>query len=163
MPESALEWVHAFMEILLKYRKVIGLGDLGADLVALARDLRRLQTLLRDPDRARALVVTRAAALPRLETVRLVAALTRLGVAVGGVIVNALTSMAAETLCSRCRQAARAERGAVKTLVDDLKAAKRTPTIIVRAPAQVPPPRGVRALSQWHRSWQLPSTPRGES
>ena len=166
MPESALEWVHAFMEILLKYRKVIGLGDLGADLVALARDLRRLQALLRDPDRARALVVTRAAALPRLETVRLVAALTRLGVAVGGVIVNALTSMAgraAETLCSRCRQAARAEQGAVKTLVDDLKAAKRTPTIIVRAPAQVPPPRGVRALSQWQRSWQLTSTPRGES
>jgi arsenite/tail-anchored protein-transporting ATPase len=166
MPESALEWVHAFMEILLKYRKVIGLGDVGADLVALARDLRRLQALLRDPGRAQALVVTRAAALPRLETVRLVAALTRLGVTVGGVIVNALTSMAgaaAETLCSRCRQGARAEQGAVKTLVDDLKAAKRTPTIIVRAPAQVPPPRGVRALSRWQRRWELPSTPGGES
>jgi hypothetical protein len=51
----------------------------------------------------------------------------------------------------------------VKTLVDDLTAAKRTPTIIVRAPAQVPPPRGVRALSQWHRGWRLTSTPRGES
>ena len=165
MPESALEWVHAFMEILLKYRKVIGLGDLGADLVTLARDLRRLGALLRDPDRARALVVTRAAALPRLETVRLVAALTRLGVTVGGVIVNALTSTAgraAETLCSRCRQAARAEQGAVKTLVDELSAVERTPTLIVRAPAQVPPPRGVRALSQWQRRWQLTSPPRSE-
>ena len=154
MPESALEWVHAFMEILLKYRKVIGLGDLGADLVALARDLRRLQALLRDPDRARALVVTRAAALPRLETARLVRALHRLGVSVGGVIVNALTSTtgrAGEPLCSRCRQAARAEQASVKALRDDPK----TPTIIVRTPAQVPPPRGVSSLSRWQRSWAL--------
>jgi arsenite/tail-anchored protein-transporting ATPase len=154
MPESALEWVHAFMEILLKYRKVIGLGDLGADLVALARDLRRLQALLRDPERARALVVTRAAALPRLETARLVRALNRLGVTVGGVIVNALTSTtgrAAEPLCSRCRRAARAEQASVKALRDDPK----TPTIIVRTPAQVPPPRGVSSLSRWQRSWAL--------
>jgi len=155
MPEAALEWVHAFMEILLKYRKVIGLGDLGADLVALARDLRRLGALLRDPDRCRALVITRAAALPRLETARLVRALNRFGVTVGGVIVNALTS--GEPLCARCRQATRAEQASVKALLVDLK----DPTTIVRTPALAPPPRGVRALSRWQRSWELMSAARG--
>ena len=39
MPEAALQWVHALMAILLKYRKVIGLGELGADLVDVAREL----------------------------------------------------------------------------------------------------------------------------
>jgi arsenite-transporting ATPase len=149
MPEAALEWVHAFMEILLKYRKVIGLGDLGADLVALARDLRRLGALLRDPDRTRAVAVTRAAELPRLETGRLVKALGGLGVAVGGVIVNALTSLA-EPLCSGCRQATRAERASVNALVADLG----TPAPIFGAPAVSPPPRGIAALSRWQRTWE---------
>jgi arsenite-transporting ATPase len=149
MPESALEWVHAFMEILLKYRAVIGLGDLGADLVALARDLRRLGALLRDPACARALVVTRAAALPRLETVRLVRALDRLGVAVGGVIVNAVADSAGP-LCTRCRRLRTAEVRVMRALAAELPT--RT---MVSAPLQMPPPRGVRAIARWQRRWAL--------
>jgi arsenite/tail-anchored protein-transporting ATPase len=150
MPEAALEWVHAFMEILLKYRKVIGLGDLGADLVTLARDLRRLQALLRDPAQTRALVVTRAATLPRLETVRLVSALGRLGIALGGVVVNALTP-AVEPLCARCRQASRVEGRALDALAADLG---RSRPPILAAPAVAPTPRGVGALSRWPLTWR---------
>ena len=158
MPEAALEWVHAFMAILLKYRKIIGLGDLGADLVALARDLRHLHALLTDPRRTRAFAVTRPAELPRLETGRLVSALTKLGVAVGGVIVNALTP-ADEPSCARCRRASRAEGKAVRALVADLKRARPRPALIVSAPAMTPPPRGVAALSRWRRSWALLEEP----
>jgi arsenite/tail-anchored protein-transporting ATPase len=163
MPEAALEWVHAFMEILLKYRKVIGLGDLGADLVALARDLRGLQALLRDRALTRAVVVTRAAALPRLETGRLVRALNRLAIPLGAVVVNALTSTpgrAPGPLCSRCRQVARDEEGAVSALVDDLK---RMPAVIVGAPALAPPPRGVASLSRWPRTWEMLTAERGRT
>jgi arsenite/tail-anchored protein-transporting ATPase len=158
MPEAALEWVHTFMAILLKYRKVIGLGDLGADLVALARDLRRLHALLTDPHRTRAFAVTRPAELPRLETGRLVSALTKLGVAVGGVIVNALTP-ADEPSCARCRRASRAEGRTVRALVADLKRVRPRPALIVSAPTMTPPPRGVAALSRWQRSWALLEEP----
>jgi len=150
MPEAALEWVHAFMAILLKYRNVIGLGDLGADLLELSRDLRRLHALLRDRERTRALAVTRAAELPRLETGRLVRELRSLGVPVGGVVVNALTPAG----CARCQTAAAAERRSVRRLARDLRAAMPAGVPIVAAPALVPPPRGVAALARWRRAWR---------
>ncbi len=150
MPEAALEWVHAFMAILLKYRDVIGLGDLGADLLELSRDLRRLQALLRDRERTRALAVTRAAELPRLETVRLVRELGRLGVPLGGVIVNALTPPG----CPRCQTAAAAERRVVRRLARDLRGLGRGGETIVAAPALVPPPRGAIALGRWRGTWR---------
>lgn len=53
MPDAALEWVHALLAILLKYRAVVGLGELASDLLDVARDLRELRALLRDPARAR--------------------------------------------------------------------------------------------------------------
>jgi arsenite-transporting ATPase len=149
MPDAALEWVHAFMAILLKYRQVIGLGDLGADLLELSRDLRRLQALLRDRAHTRAFAVTRAAELPRLETGRLVRELRRLGLPLGGVIVNALTPPG----CPRCRAAAEAERRVVGELARDVRATRRGPATILAAPALVPPPRGVAALARWRRNW----------
>jgi anion-transporting ArsA/GET3 family ATPase len=149
MPDAALDWVHTFMTILLKYRKIIGLGDLGADLLELSRDLRRLQALLHDRERTRAFAVTRAAELPRLETGRLVKELSRLGVPLAGVIVNALTRPA----CARCRAAAEAERRVVRKLASDLQAARHRPTTIIGAPVVMPPPRGVAALARWQRTW----------
>ena len=79
MPETALDWVQALLAILLKYREVVGLGELAAELVATARRLRALRALLADPARARVVAVTRAAELPRRETERLLARLRRLG------------------------------------------------------------------------------------
>src|SRR5439155_1006675 len=147
MPASALEWVHALLAILLKYRKVIGLGEFGADLVEIARDLRRLKALLGEPRQTRAVLVTRAAEMPRLETARLLAALTRLHVSVGGIVVNALTPPG----CPHCRRAATAESRAL----DALRQARRPPKrcAIILAPAEAPPPRGAAALSRWRDQW----------
>ncbi|MGH7311819.1 MAG: ArsA family ATPase, partial [Candidatus Rokuibacteriota bacterium] len=91
MPGAALQWVHALLSILLKYRTVTGLGELGADLLAIARDIKRLQALLADRDATRVVVVTRPAELPRLETRRLLGGLRRLGLPPAAVVVNALT------------------------------------------------------------------------
>ena len=147
MPASALEWVHALLAILLKYRKVIGLGEFGADLVEIARDLRRLKALLGEPRQTRAVLVTRAAEMPRLETARLLAALTRLHVSVSGIVVNALTPPG----CPHCRRAATAESRAL----DALRQARRPPKrcAIILAPAEAPPPRGAAALSGWRDQW----------
>src|SRR5205085_8584888 len=103
---KAREWVQVLLQILLKYRPVTGLGRLAEGVTATARELREFDGLLHDPARTRFVAVTRAAALPRLETVRLLAALRRISVASPLLLVNALTPPG----CSRCRQAAARER-----------------------------------------------------
>jgi arsenite-transporting ATPase len=149
MPDTALEWVHAFMAILLKYRAVMGLGELGHDLVAVARQLRALRGLLTDPARATVVAITRAADLPRLETRRLLGSLRTLGVSVGAVVVNALTPPG----CARCRRIAAVEQRVVSALRRDVTAQAPRGCAIIQASAVAPPPRGPAALAAWGRTW----------
>jgi arsenite-transporting ATPase len=142
MPAKALGWVHALLAILLKYRGALGLGDLARSLTQTARELRELQDLLRDPARASFVPVTRAAALPRAETERLLRALRTLAIATGPLLVNALTPEG----CARCRRAAASEAREVEAL------RRRTPAMLA-APAVAPPPRGARQLLAFGRTW----------
>jgi arsenite-transporting ATPase len=147
LPGVALEWVRALLTTLLKYRQVLGLGVMAADLVELSRGLRQLQTLLADPRQARVVVVTRAAALPRLETIRLLARLAALGLTVSAVVVNALTPSDVAR-----PEAARAEAAEVRRL--RAAARLRLPRLpVLLAPAVAPPPRGVTTLRGWARTW----------
>src|ERR1700757_2860519 len=43
MPSIAREWTHALLGVLLKYRRVLGLGELASDVLAFARRLRALE------------------------------------------------------------------------------------------------------------------------
>jgi len=144
MPEAALEWVRALLAVLLKYRQVIGLGDLAADLVETSRGLRTLGDLLRDPRCTRAIVVTRPAELPRLETARLLEGLRRLGIRVAAVVANAVTI--ATPACARCVSAARRE-------APELRALARMGHPLIVAPSEAPPPTGVAALRRWGGEW----------
>src|SRR6185503_4878580 len=105
MPEKATEWVRELMTVLLKYKDVVGLGELARDLLQFSKDLRHLRELLADRARTVFVAVTRAAELPRLETVRLAKALDALEIPRGATIVNALT----EGDCARCRRIAKVE------------------------------------------------------
>jgi arsenite-transporting ATPase len=147
MPDLALSWDRYLLSLLLKYREAVGLGSLAAELVELSRSLKRLQALLRDAQRARFLVVTRAAELPRRETVRLLGSLRRLRVAVPAVIVNAV----APAGCARCGGAPGEE---TEALQERLARERRGRCAIMKAPAVFPPPRGVRRLADWVRSWE---------
>lgn len=147
LPERVLEWVHALMSVLLKYRSVIGLGELAADLTSLARRLRGLVALLADPGRAAFVIVTRAAALPRLESERLAEALA---MPVAAVLVNAVT----EPACARCVAATREEASARAA-----QARLGPPTFV--APAMFPAPRGVAALRRYRKSWRRERAGRG--
>jgi arsenite-transporting ATPase len=134
MPALALSWDHFLLSLLLKYREVVGLGDLASGLVELSRSLKRLEGLLRDPAQARFVVVTRAAELPRRETERLLGSLRRLGIAVPAVIVNAVVPQGE----SHRQRLPRLGKG---------------PCDIIEAPASFPPPRGVRGLASWVQTW----------
>jgi arsenite-transporting ATPase len=150
MPAGALEWVHALLAILLKYRAVMGLGELASDLLDVARELRELAALLRDGSRTRVVAVARPAALPRLETARLLRALRRLNIPVGGVVVNAVTPPG----CARCRRAAARERGETAALASAARSAVGERCAMISAPAESPPPGGVEGLRDWLRRWQ---------
>jgi arsenite-transporting ATPase len=149
MPELALSWDHYLLSLLLKYREAVALGDLATELVELSRSLKRLEALLRDPARARFVAVTRAAELPRRETVRLLRSLKGLGIAVPAVIVNALPPAG----CPRCggSTAAAKEAGALRRSLDRLGLERCD---IMTAPAVFPPPRGIAGLAAWVRSWE---------
>ncbi|MEA2599448.1 MAG: arsenite/tail-anchored protein-transporting ATPase [Acidobacteriota bacterium] len=136
MPALALSWDHFLLSLLLKYREVVGLGDLATGLVELSRSLKRLEVLLRDPERARFVVVTRAAELPRRETERLLGSLHRLGIAVPAVIVNAVVPQEGSKPSSQ--RLPRPGKGRCD---------------IIEAPASFPPPRGVRGLASWVQTW----------
>jgi arsenite-transporting ATPase len=148
LPGLALEWVRALLTTLLKYRQVLGLGAVAADLVELSRGLRRLQTLLADPGQARVVVVSRAATLPRLETIRLLRRLDALGLTVSALIVNALAPADA----CRAGTAAAAQAAEVQRLqAAARRGAARWPVLL--APVVAPPPRGVSALRGWAGTW----------
>jgi arsenite-transporting ATPase len=145
LPEAALGWVHALLAILLKYRGVVGLGDLAGDLLAVARGLRELQQLLRDPSRTRFVAVTRPGELPVRETARLLTGLRRRGIGPAAIVVNAATAPG----CARCTAAAREARAVARART------LRPRGALLTAPALAPPPRGVRELLQWGRSWSI--------
>jgi arsenite-transporting ATPase len=141
---TAREWIQVLLRILLKYRRITGLGDVARDLTETARDLRKLQDLLAEPARARFVTVTRPAALPRLETARLVSALARLRLSAPLLLVNAITPPG----CSRCRRIAAGE----KRELDQLRRIRRG-WAMLGAPRVAPGPRGPVALERFAGTW----------
>ena len=147
MPAVVHDWVKALMGILLKYRPVVGVGELGAVLLQMSQGLGRLRALLVDPTRTAFVVVTRPAALPAAETARLIARLRRLGVPVPAVIVNAFGA----GTCGLCTVAFREQQRALGPL-------RKSPwgrgtAVVAIAPATVPPPHGPGELKAWRAAW----------
>jgi arsenite-transporting ATPase len=131
MPALALDWSHRLMRLMLKYRAVAGgLGETAADILAFAKRARVLGDLLRDASRAGLVVVALDEPLVRAETVRLISAARRKGVAVRGVL---WTRVAAAR-------------------PDPLPVTPPVPQFV--APAATPPPVGAEALRAWCGQWR---------
>ena len=90
MPALIHDWTKALMAILLKYQPVTGLGELGQLLLNLSKGLGRLRELLTDDERTRFVVIARPAALPRMESRRLLRRLRRLDISAPFVVINAV-------------------------------------------------------------------------
>ena len=148
LPKKALDWVHALMQIILKYRRVIGLGDLASDLMDLARRLRALIALLADEARCAFVVVARPAELPRVESERLVRGLDELGVPISAVVATAVNG----GTCSRCRAVQARESPEIAALARLAKKRARMGTLF-RTPAIHPPPIGATELLAWRAQW----------
>lgn len=92
MPEVALEWAHAILRLLLKYREVVGLGDLARRVLELSRSLRTLRGQLGDPRHTWLVVVALPESLSVPETARLARRLGELRVPASAVLVNRVLS-----------------------------------------------------------------------
>lgn len=153
VPDAALEWMHALMRLLLKYRELARPGRLAADLLDNSRSIRSLQATIRDPVRTRFIVVTRAAALPRVETERLLVRLRGLRLDVAAILVNARTLDPRR--CHWCRRVAAHER-------HELEALRNTRAIgtctILESPLTAPPPSGSKDLERWASTWTKDSS-----
>jgi arsenite-transporting ATPase len=146
MPADVQRWVALLMRLVVKYQLASRAESIASNLVTLSRELRALSIMLRDPRRARVIAVTRAAALPRLETVRLLKELRRLKIAAPTLIVNAESV----GTCARCRARRRVETSEIRRLRALCAPAKCT---IIHAPLASPPPHGRRALLAWAAEW----------
>jgi arsenite-transporting ATPase len=151
MPALIQDWTHALMRIVLKYQPVVGTGSLGQVLLTLSKHIGALRRLLADRQLTQFVLVTRAAALPRAETLRFLPALSALGINVPAIVVNAV----GQGRCRVCRRAAVMERREVRLLSRAL-AGNARPRIIL-APADVPPPEGSSSLIRWRGEWRLPT------
>ncbi|UJR86383.1 ArsA family ATPase [Sandaracinus amylolyticus] len=150
LPATVREWVKALLAVLLEYREVIGLGELAQDLVGFSRALARLVETWRDPARTAFVPVTRPAALPRLETERLLASLGSRGMRVPSLIVLGDDDRDGAPRCSACTRALADEEDERSALAERAGDAK-----LVRAPLLAVPPRGVRALRAWAHEWEV--------
>jgi arsenite-transporting ATPase len=149
MPSVIQDWTKAMMELLLKYRSVGGIGELGPLLLTLSKGLGRLRQLLADPAQTTFVAVTRAARLPRAETTRVVSKLVALGIHVPLVVVNAT----GRGTCARCRRAAAEERREMAELGRAVRGSGGRSRALAIAPGMLPPPHGAASLRGWVRTW----------
>jgi arsenite-transporting ATPase len=150
MPVLVHDWVKAVMSILLKYQPIVGVGDLGAVLLRLSQGLGRLRELMSDPLRTRFVAVTRPAALPRAETIRLLNRLAAAGVSVPLVVVNAVGA----GTCSRCTADLTAQTKEIAAVRRELRQHGRRAPALLLAPAELPPPHGHQRLRDWRVTWR---------
>jgi arsenite-transporting ATPase len=150
MPALVHDWVKAIMAILLKYQPAVGLGRLGATLLRLSQGLGRLRTLLQDASRTRFAVVTRAASLPRAETIRLLARLRKASIPASLVIVNAVGA----GTCPWCRAEGRRQQKEVLALSGELIRRRGEKPLLLLAPGVVPPPSGCADLHAFLGEWR---------
>jgi arsenite-transporting ATPase len=150
MPGLAHDWVKALMAILLKYQSIAGVGGLGEVLLGLSQGLRRLRALLTDPARTTFVAVTRPAALPHAETLRLVRRLRAASISVPAVVSNAVGA----GTCRRCAREIRVQQRELSELARELGSGRAEPAVIV-APGWMPAPAGAVDLRRFAAQWRL--------
>ncbi len=132
MPRLALEWAHALLRILLKYREVIGLSGIGERVLQLSRRIRTLRDQLVDPERTALLLVALPESLSVTETVRTVPRLRKLGVPVAGLLVNRAYRGHAVLHADRITALAGAARGVPVALAPVLPEGPASPAALER-------------------------------
>lgn len=102
LPEVALDWVRAFMKLLLKYKSVTDWGSIAEELVAMSKNIKRLVAILTDPRECEFIGVAIPEQMSLQETVRLTETLDQLKIHVSRLLINNVVPDKAASSCSFC-------------------------------------------------------------
>jgi len=112
LPDLIRDWLKLFFSLLLKYRNVMRLPHLSAQLVQLSRDLKKIRKLMQSPEQTGLYVVTIPTQLAIEKTNDLVCAFQKLGLALKALFINQITPESSCVLCQaiNLREAQQVER-----------------------------------------------------
>ncbi len=99
-PEIIDRWLKVFFGLFLKYRKIFRLPKVSQRLVQISKDLKLLQTLMRDPSRSSLCTVTILSEMALAETRDLIDACSRMEIDVSTLFLNLATS---DNDCALCK------------------------------------------------------------
>ena len=133
MPQIAVDWSHALIRLLLKYKVAGSLEHFSREVLDFAREARALREQLTDPLRTATFLVTLDHPVVWAETERLHASLRAAQIAVTAVVVN------------------RADAGQRTST----QPAFLGQTRVILAPLMAAPPVGRDALNEFMRSWEF--------
>lgn len=139
MPQLLDDWLKAFFELILKYRRVFGVPELAERLVQASRNLHRFRAIMRDPGQAAVDVTSIPTRMALEETTDLLAACRRTGVNVPVMFLNMLTEA---TGCDLCAQQAAQEHAI------EIEFSRAFSGRITRVFRQVDEPRGLQRLAR---------------
>ena len=152
MPELMEKWLSTFFALFLKYRDIFWLPKITQMMVDLSKKMKAFRRLLTDATRAALYAVTIPTEMAYAETLDLVAACQRLGVAVPRLFVNLLTPA---SNCPHCAVAHQAQQPLLRRY--QAAHAPRHLTQVFRQPE----PRGVdRLLALGRALYAAPATVR---
>ena len=132
MPQNAVDWAHALLRLLLKYRIAGSLESFTQDVLSFARRTRELQERLTAPGQSAAVLVTLDEPVVWAETERLHAALEHAKIPVAALIIN------------------RTDDGPLRG-----HPVLRSIPRVIRAPLLPEPPVGLAGLREFLGRWEL--------
>jgi arsenite-transporting ATPase len=100
MPELIEQWLRTFFALFLKYREIFWLPKISQMMVDLSKRVKAFRRVLFDAKQAMLMAVTIPTEMAYAETMDLVAACERLGVAVPILLVNMVTQPSSCPICS---------------------------------------------------------------
>jgi arsenite-transporting ATPase len=103
-PELIDQWLKVLFDLFLKYKRVFRLPKISGRMVQISKDLKRLQTLLKDPARSAVFTVTIPTQMAFEETKDLIDACGRIGIHAPVLFINLATPDSKCPLCTNLYQ-----------------------------------------------------------
>ena len=103
-PELIDQWLKALFDLFLKYKRIFRLPKISGRMVRISKDLKRLQTLLKDPTRSALFTVTIPTQMAFEETKDLIDACGRIGIHTPVIFINLATPDSKCPLCTNLYQ-----------------------------------------------------------
>ncbi len=98
LPDLIQQWLEAIFSVLLNYEDVFSLPKINQRLIRFSKGLKSLRAMLADPDITTIVGVSIPTELASAETSRLIQGCERLGLPVGGVVINQRTPQSDDEL-----------------------------------------------------------------